>query len=55
VDGERLIRTLEDEIARVMGIIEASPTEPREETNVAYNKGYLDGLEYAITEIRLLD
>ena len=25
------------------------------ETLVAYNKGYLDGLEYAIIEIRVLD
>jgi len=39
----------------MMAIIEASPTEPHEETLVAYNKGHLDGLENAIIEIRVLD
>ena len=41
--------------ADMLPIIETSPREPHQETLVAYNKGYLDALEYAISEIRVLE
>jgi hypothetical protein len=55
VDGEEVVKALEDEVARMVVIIEARPTEPHEETFVAYNKGYLEGLEYAIGKTRALE